>query len=146
MLDAAAVPDQPLLARIAMTRLAREVGRDYRLWYGTTLVTDLTALEAMQRHLRRRFADADLDDPHRRQLGAELTRHGALLSEILARSLGAEWIELSSERPQGWTMFVPPRARVSPIGRVHRYFLRRHREPDLVALYTELEAAHARPA
>lgn len=149
MLDPATVPSDPRLARIAMTRLARQVGRDYRLWYGTTLLVDLAAIEAMQRHLRRRFADEELDAGRRQQLQAELTRHGALLSEILARSLGAEWVDLSSERPEDWTMMVPwrgARARVSPIGRVHRFFLRGHREPDLVAAYTELEDAHARPA
>ena len=40
--------------RIALTRLSRDVGRDYRLFYGTTLKADLLAIDAMQRHLRRR--------------------------------------------------------------------------------------------
>jgi hypothetical protein len=137
MLGPTQVPDQPLLARIAMTRLARGVGRDYRLRYGATLLMDLAAIDAMQRHLRGR---ADIAAPPGKKLEADLTRHGALLSELLARTLGAEWVDLSSGRASDWTMIVPGcLAPVSPIDRVRRFFTRGHREADLVAFYIELE-------
>jgi hypothetical protein len=139
MLAPAEMPRDPNNARILMTRLARELGRDYRLWYGTALKTDVIAIDAMQRHLRRRFSEGTLDEPHARQLEAELTRHGALLSEILARRLGAEWVDLESEKPGHWAMSVPPQVRVWPIGRVYRFFRQGHREADLVAFYAELE-------
>lgn len=139
MLTVGAHPRNPLEMRIAMTRFAREVGRDYRLFYGTTLKADLPAIDAMQRHLARRFADGAIDEKHARQLEAELTRHGALLSEILARSLGAEWVDFASEEPGHWAMIVPPDTRVWPIGRVYRFFRQGHRESDLVAFFIDLE-------
>ena len=139
MLQVGARPLDALRTRIAMTRLARDVGRDYRLWYGTMLKTDLLAIDAMQRHLRRRFPDEAIDDAHTRQLEAELMRHGALLSEILARSFGAEWVDVSSEHPGQWAMIVPPDVRVWPIGRVFRFFRQGHRESDLVAFFLDLE-------
>jgi hypothetical protein len=146
MLDDRTTPRDPLLARIAMTRIARALGRDYRLWYGTTLETDVFAIDVMQRHLRRRFVDWRSSAKQRLELEAELTRHGALLSEILARSLGSEWSDLSSEDPREWTMTVPPEVAVQPIGRVHRFFRKGHEEPDLVAFYTDLESDRAKRA
>lgn len=128
-------------ARVRMTELARELARDYRLAYGVTLKTDLAAIEAMQRHLPRRFADANGDERVARKLEAELTRHGALLSEILARALGAYWLDTSSTELGRWAMVVPPRTRVWPVGRVYRFFQRGRTEGDLVAFYTELERA-----
>jgi hypothetical protein len=128
--------------RVRMTQLARELARDYRLAYSTTLKTDPIAIEAMQRHLRRRVGDAKTEE-RRRGLGAELLRHGALLSEILARSLGAQWIETVGEESR-WSMLVPATTRVWPIGRVYRFFEQGHRESDLVAFYFELERS-ARP-
>ncbi len=145
LLDAGVVPRTPGEARIAMTRLSRSLGRDYRLWYGTTLLTDVTALDAMQRHLRRRLAEGPLDPKRQRQLDIDLTRHGALLSEILARSLGAAWVDLSPEAPGHWAMTVPPGTRVWPIGRVIRFFVRGYREADLIAFFQDLERA-ASPA
>jgi hypothetical protein len=128
--------------RVRMTQLARELARDYRLAYGTTLKTDPIAIEAMQRHLRRRVGDAKTEE-RRRGLEAELLRHGALMSEILARSLGAQWIETTGEESL-WSMLVPQATRVWPIGRVYRFFEQGHRESDLVAFYFELERS-ARP-
>lgn len=128
-------------ARAKMTQLARELARDYRLSYGTTLKTDPVAIEAMQRHLRRRFGDAKRDERQARMLETELTRHGALLSEILARRLGAQWIETQGDEPGRWSMMVPPTTRVWPIGRVYRFFQQGSRESDLVAFYLELERA-----
>jgi len=126
-------------ARIRMTELARELARDYRLAYGVTLKTDVESIDVMQRHMQRRFADAHADERLARKLEAELARHGALLSEILARSLGAYWIDTSSAELGRWAMVVPPRTRVWPIGRVYRFFQRGRLEGDLIAFYTELE-------
>jgi hypothetical protein len=139
ILEPGATPRTPDEARVAMTRLARELARDYRLWYGTTLKTDVIAVDAMQGHLRRRFAEGALDEKHARQLRVELTRHGAMLSEILARRLCAEWTDLESQEPGHWAMSVPPGVLVWPIGRVYRFFRQGHREADLVAFYMELE-------
>lgn len=130
-------PDDDLRAR--MTKISREVARDYRLAYGITLRTDLTAVESMQRHLRRRFADARTDERLRNMLVTELTRHGALLSEILARALGATWTDTTEVELGRWEMLVPPGTLVHPIGRVYRFFQQDHRESDLVAYYTLLE-------
>jgi hypothetical protein len=134
-----ALPTDPLGARVFMTRLSRELGRDYRIWYGTTLKTDLVAVDAMQRHLRRRFPEGPTDEKEARTLEVELTRHGALLSEILARSLGAEWVDVSPEHPGHWAMMLPSDVRVWPIGRVFRFYRQGHRESDLVAFLIELE-------
>jgi hypothetical protein len=139
MLTVGARPRNALEMRIAMTRFSREVGRDYRLFYGTALKADLPAIDAMQRHLSRRFADGAVDANHARQLEAELTRHGALLSEILARSFGAEWVDFTSDQPGHWAMVIPPDTRVWPIGRVYRFFRQGHREADLVAFFIDLE-------
>ncbi len=130
--------------RVELTKLARELARDYRLAYGTTLKTDPVAIEAMQRHLRRRFIDAKRDEQKARTLDTEITRHGALFSEILARMLGARWIETQGDDPGGWSMMVPPNTRVWPIGRVHRFLQQGSRESDLVAFYFELERSARR--
>jgi hypothetical protein len=141
MLPVGARPATPDQVRIAMTRLSRTLGRDYRLWYGTTLVTNAVAIETMQRHLRRRFEDASSDQRTANKLEIELTRHGALLSEILARSLGGVWVDVSPAELGRWSMAVPPDTRVWPIGRVYRFFQQGHREADLVAYYLDLETA-----
>jgi hypothetical protein len=140
MLAEGVFPSTPAEARVAMTRLARTVGRDYRIWYGTTLKTNAVAIEFMQRHLRRRFADGAPGAKPPKDLEAELTRHGALLAEIIARSLGGQWYDVSNEQPGHWEMLVPASIRVWPIGRVYRFFRQGHREADLVAFYLELEA------
>jgi hypothetical protein len=121
--------------RSRMTQLARDLARDYRLSYGTTLKTDVVAIEAMQHHLRRRFEHAQRDARASRQFDEELTRHGALLSEILVRTLGARWVDVSSPELGRWVMVVPPSTRVWPIGRVYRFFEQGDREGDLVSFY-----------
>jgi hypothetical protein len=141
MLAVGTRPATPEQARVGMTRLARTLGRDYRLWYGTTLVTNAVAIETMQRHLRRRFDDASSDQRMAQRLEIELTRHGALLSEILARSLGGTWVDVSGEQLGHWAMAIYPDIRVWPIGRVYRFFQQGHREADLVAYYLDLETA-----
>jgi hypothetical protein len=138
------VPDgeiahEPFLARIAMTRLSRELARDYRLAYGTTLTVDSSAIESMQRHLRRRFGDAKGDRASTRRLDAELTQHGALLSEIFARLLGAEWVDVSSNVLGEWAMLVPPETRVWPIWRAFNFYRQAARGGDLLGFFLELQ-------
>ena len=91
--------------------------------------------------------DPPPDEKHARRLELELTRHGALLSEILARSLGAQWVVADfASQPMGhWSMLVPPGVGVWPIGRIYRFFRQGHREADLVTFYMELER-HAKRA
>ena len=66
--------------------------------------------------------------------------HGAFLSEILARRLGAEWTDLAISEMGYWAMNVPPGTRVWPLGRVIRYVTMQHRERDLVSYFLELQA------
>ncbi len=148
MLAQGAMPTTPPQARVWATRLSRELGRDYRLWYGTTLRIDALAVEAMQRHLLLRFLDPSSAEPEKPRAGEplprsvtlELRRHGALLSEILARSYSAEWVDVTPSEPGYWTMLVPPETRTWPIGRVHRFVALGHHERDLVAYFLEIDA------
>ena len=138
--DVLAVGDWPTSAiqvRVAMTRLARSLARDYRLWYGSTLRCNVLAVDAMQRHLVQRFTNAKLTDP---RVVSELQRHGALISEILARALGADWVDIAPSEPGYWAMFVPPATRCWPIGRVYRFVSLGHSERDLVSYYLDIEA------
>ncbi len=130
-------PVTAIQARTAMTRLARSVGRDYRLWYGATLRCNVLAVDAMQRHLMQRYAGASLTD---HKVEGELHRHGALLSGIIARALGADWVDVATTEPGYWAMIVPPGTRCWPIGRVYRFLSMGHRERDLVSFYLDLEA------
>jgi hypothetical protein len=139
MLAPDARPRTPAQARIAMTRLSRGLGRDYRLWYGTTLITSVVAIESMQRHLRRRFDDKAVAKDDGTKVLGELMRHGALLSEILARSLGGVWADVTVDEPGRWAMALHADIRVWPIGRVYRFFQQGNRETDLVAFYLDLE-------
>ena len=130
-------PTTPLQVRTAMTRLARSLARDYRLWYGTTLRCNVLAVDAMQRHLAQRYAGAVLSD---QRVEAELQRHGALLSEILGRNVGAEWVDISPTEPGYWAMLVAPSTRFWPIGRVYRFVSLGRNERDLVSFYLDIEA------
>jgi hypothetical protein len=129
-------PTTPVEARVAMTRLARTIGRDYRLWYGTSLRCNVIALDHVQRHLSQRYAGASLADP---RTTSELLRHGALLSEIIARAVGGVWVDVGPTECGYWAMLVPPATRCWPIGRVYRFVALGHRERDLVAYYLDLE-------
>jgi hypothetical protein len=129
-------PATPAQARIAMTRLARDLARDYRLWYGRTLRCDINAIDAMQQHLRSRFTGAAIDDP---AVAWELRRHGALLSEIVARSLGGAWTDVGATEPGYWVMTLPQGVRTCPIGRVYRFVSLGRQERDLVGHYLALE-------
>jgi hypothetical protein len=142
MLGPSELPRTPDQARIAMTRLSRDIGRDYRLWYGKTLGCDAASLEIVQQHLMHRYAGARPADP---VVVWELRRHGAYLSEILARSLGSAWVDVSASEPGEWTMLVPPSTKSCPIGKVYRFVALGQRGRDLVGYYLDL-ASQARVA
>jgi hypothetical protein len=148
LLDRYALPTTPLEARVAMTRLARELGRDYRVRHGKALRCDVMAIEAMQLQLLR-LTGAQLQD---REVAWQLRRHGALLSEIFARALGGEWIDIGHKEAAYWMMRVPPDLHVRPIGSVFQFVAdgataasqRRGPHPggragDLVAQFLELD-------
>jgi len=131
------LPQSVLEARVAFTHLARELGLDYRLKRGIELRADVSGIEAMQAVLLEAFADHTIkssDDAY------ELRRHGALLSEILARRLDAEWIDISPNELGYWSMIVPPDTRVWPFGRVARLIEMGHKERDLVSYFLELSS------
>ena len=129
-------PVTPSQARVAMTRLARTLGRDYRLWYGVTLRCNLLALDIVQRHLAQRYVGTSLADA---KTTSELLRHGALLSEIIARSLGGAWVDVRPTECGYWAMLLPHATRCWPIGRVYRFATLGLRDRDLVAYYVDLE-------
>jgi hypothetical protein len=147
LLDRYALPTTPLEARIAMTRLARELGREYRVRHGKMLRCDVMAIEAMQLQLLR-LAGAQLQD---REVAWQLRRHGALLSEIFARALGGEWIDIGHKEAAYWMMRVAADLHVRPIGAVFQFVAdgataasarRGHpggRSEDLVAQFLELD-------
>ena len=130
------LPKSVLEARVAFTLLSRELGLDYRLKRGIELRADVSGIEAMQSVLLESFPDHSIrthDDAW------ELRRHGALLSEILARRLDAEWIDISPNEVGYWAMIVPPDTRVWPFARVARLVEMGHRERDLVSFFFELQ-------
>lgn len=136
-----ALPRSVLEARVMFTQLARELGLDYRLKRGIELRADVSGIEAMQAVLLESFPDHGIrsnDD------ALELRRHGALVSEILARRLEAEWIDISPNELGYWAMIVPPDTRVWPFGRVARLIEMGHKERDLVSYFLEL-SSRARP-
>jgi hypothetical protein len=131
------LPKSVLEARIQFTLLARELGLDYRLKRGIDLRADVSGIEAMQSVLLEMFPDhvvATSDEYH------EVRRHGALLSEILARRLDAEWIDISPNDLGFWAMIIPPDTRVWPFGRVARLIQQGHKERDLVSYFFELSS------
>jgi hypothetical protein len=138
------VPSSVIEARIAFTHLSRELGREYRASMKVELRTDTEGIELMQRFMRERFAGGmpqTPDDWH------ELKRHGAFMSEILARRLGAHWVDIGPTELGYWAMIVPGGsggARVWPFGRVLRFVAMGHKERDLVSYYLELQARAAR--
>src|SRR5579859_810094 len=141
------VGDQQM--RIAMVRLARDLGRDYQRWYGRSLATNVDSIERIQRHLLGYANEVLAGRMDARSLAPELVRHGVLLGEILARVLGAEWLDVSSDQPASWRMAVPPSDLrglvprdprgpsrvVSPVARVHQFLIERNRGEDLVEFF-----------
>jgi hypothetical protein len=130
------VGDQQM--RIAMVRLARDLGRDYARWYGRSLATNVESIERMQRHLLGYAGEVLAGRMEARSLAPELVRHGVLLGEILARVLGGEWLDVSGDQPASWRMMVPPSRVVSPVARVHQFLIERNRGEDLVEFFLGL--------
>jgi hypothetical protein len=91
--------------------------------------------------LSQRYAGATLEDP---KVISELQRHGALLSEIFARALGGDWVDIGPTEPGYWAMFVPPATRCWPIGRVYRFLALGQSERDLVSYFLDIEARRKR--
>jgi hypothetical protein len=131
-------PRNPFQARIAMTRLARNLGRDYRLRFGKALRCNVLAVDAMQQHLIHQYAGAPIEE---QTVAWELRRHGALLSEIIARALGGTWADVAPSELGYWAMVLPSGIRSWPIGRVVRFVSLGNRERDLVGYYLDLEAS-----
>jgi len=141
MLPVGARPRDHEQVRIAIIRVARKLGRDYRVHRGCLLRTDASAIEILQRHLLRCASEVLAGRMDARTLAPEVARHGALFGEILARRLGATWVDLSGDQPGEWRMSVPPTTVVSPIAKVHRFLLLRNREQDLVGFFLDLDEA-----
>jgi hypothetical protein len=130
-------PTSVLEARVELTLLGRELGREYRLERGVRLHTDLRGVEAMQAFLFEAFPDRTLVTAEDADV---ILRHGALFSEILARRLDAEWIDITPKELGYWAMIIPPDTRVWPFGRIARLVTMGSAEPDLVATFLELAA------
>lgn len=129
-----------LEARVHFTRLARELGRSYRERFSIELWSDIRGIETMQMKLREMFRDGPPKTPAE---VAEARRHGALFSEILTRTLGAEWSDISPTELGYWSMTIPPSTRVLPFGKMAR-FIAAASDPksdagDLMKYYLEVE-------
>jgi hypothetical protein len=136
------LPRSVLDARVQFTFLARELGRQYEEELGVVLRADISGIEAMQRVLLERYRDRSVATP---EAAADVRRHGAFLSEILARSFGAFWVDIGPNDVGYWAMVVPPGTRVWPFGRILRLIAMQHNERDLVSYFLELQTrANAR--
>jgi hypothetical protein len=131
------LPRTPLEARARFTAEARELARRYRL-EGIELRLESRALAAAQGHLARRFPARTVSTP---EDAREAHVHGALLSELLARVLDAEWVDIAPSELGYWAMRVPLKdggsKRVWPFGRVLR-FIATGGDDDLVAFFRRL--------
>lgn len=136
-MPADALPRSVLEARVAFTMLARELGLEYRLKRGIELRADESGIEGMQAALLESFPDHEVRTPAEAH---EVRRHGALLGEILARRLGAEWLDITPRDLGHWAMIVPPDTRVWPFGRIARFIAMGHKERDLVSYFLELRS------
>jgi hypothetical protein len=123
-------------ARVTFTMWSRELGKKMRERHGTDLRTDVISIETMQRFIHERFPRGRVETDADRQSAALF---GALLSEILARRLGAQWVDIGPTELGYWAMVIAPTTRVHPFGRVLRFIHMGHRERDLVSYYLELE-------
>lgn len=128
------LPKSVFEARIRFTMLSRALGERYRL-RGVELRADVSGIEAMQSYLFEAFPNHTINSVDDARIVHE---HGAFLSEILARVLDAEWMDMESKEVGHWAMVVPPATRVWPFGRVMRLISMGHRERDLVSYYLEL--------
>ena len=134
-------PHTPATARVVCTLLSRELGRELRARHAVEVAINLDGLELAQRFLRERLGEGR---PPSRDDERELLRNGAFMSELLARRLGARWIDLESELSTRWAMGIPTARRdeiirIWPFARVARFVTMGHRERDLVSYAMELE-------
>jgi hypothetical protein len=136
-----ALPRTVLDARLQFTFLARELGREYDERLGITLRADISGIEAMQRVLLERYGQRAVTTA---EAAADVRRHGAFLSEVLARTFGAFWVDIGPNDVGYWAMVVPPGTRVWPFGRILRLIAMQHNERDLVSYFLELQARSAR--
>ncbi|MGD0523890.1 MAG: hypothetical protein ABSE49_02030 [Polyangiaceae bacterium] len=141
MLTVGARPESEAQLRIAIVRVVRGLGLDYRR-RGYILRTDAAAIEVAQRHLLGLAAQVERGRIDARVFASEVARHGALLGEIVARRLGGRWLDVSGDHPGHWTMSVSSQTVFAPIGRVHRFLVQRNREQDLVGFFLDLDAAN----
>jgi hypothetical protein len=129
-------------ARRVCTLLARELGLALQQRYDVEVRNDVEGLETAQRYLRETLVDGRVRTPEEHR---EVMRQGGFLSELLARHLGARWVDLESPEADRWAMLIPSRsrsnevARVWPFARVLRFVAMAHKERDLVSYYLELE-------
>ena len=124
-------------ARVECTAMARELGRLYRMQHGLVIRTDVSSLETIQTQLRERYRDKGV----RSQAAAmDVRRHGAFLSEMLARTVGARWTDVAPSELGYWEMTLPAGLHIWPFARVLRLISMGDRERDLVSYYLELYA------
>jgi hypothetical protein len=131
-----ALPKTVTDARVQFTLLSRELGKEYRIKYGVELRTDIPSLQRMQKHLLDALPDGKIRTSGQAH---EVRRHGAFLSEVLARNLGAEWVDVGPSELGYWAMIVPPKTRVWPFARIVRLIAMGDADRDLVNYYAELE-------
>ncbi len=134
------LPRTVLDARVQFTFLARELGREYDEQMGITLRADISGIEAMQRVLLERYKTRAVGTP---EAAGDVRRHGAFLSEILARTFDAFWVDIGPSDVGYWAMVVPPGTRVWPFGRILRLIAMQHNERDLVSYFLELQVRAA---
>lgn len=129
------LPQTEMEARVLFTHLSRELGRIYRVQYKVELKTDLVSIERIQARLGDRIPKGRIRTDEQ---WLDFRRHGAFLSEYLARRLGAEWTDIGASELGYWEMTVPLTTRVWPFGRILRQ-LCSPSDKDLVSMVQELE-------
>jgi hypothetical protein len=125
-------------ARMSFTKLAREMAVDYRENLNINLRLDLSSLEAIQNYLAETLPSGAVRTPGEAR---EVRRHGAFLSEMVARRLSAQWADLSGDELGHWKMSVSPGTIIYPFGRIVRFVRMQRKERDLVSYFLELENA-----
>ncbi len=129
-------------ARVQCVAMARELGRLYRMQHGIVLRTDVPSLEHMQTQLLERYHGRGVKT---QSAAMDVQRHGAVLAETLARSLGARWTDIAPSELGYWEMTVAPGLRVWPFARVLRLISMGAKERDLVSYFLELYARANEP-
>jgi hypothetical protein len=131
------LPGSVLDARVQFTYRSRELAREYEEDLGIVLRVDLASIEAMQAVLLERYPERTVATAEQK---LDVQKHGALLSEILARTFRGFWVDIAPSDLGYWAMVVPPDTRVWPFGRILRLIAMQHKERDLVAYYLEIQA------